>query len=162
MTNTAGGNRAMDMLGAMTLAHSNQADLGEIMRQAYLANRQDDAQVSEFNRGTNLQNMSAINQRNMTQAHLNSQRQQAMLSGLERGYTMRQGIKDNWDDAAMESFNSLLASMGAIGKENEEYNMFTSMAEHGYYPYYYGNNGAMQWGRPTRNGGKLNRKKRRF
>ena len=162
MTNTAGGNRSVDMLGAMTLAHSGQYDLGEIMRQAYLANRTDDAQVAEFNRGTNVQNMNAINQRNLTQAQLNSQRQQAMLSGLERGYSMRQGIKDAWDSATMESLNSMLASLGAIGKENEEYNMLTSMAEQGYYPYYYGDKGVMQYARPARNGGKLNRKKRRF
>lgn len=162
LTNTAGGNRAMDLLGAANLAHSNQADLGEIMRQAYLANRQDDAQVAEFNRGTNLYNMNAINQRNMAQASLNSQRQGMMLNGLSRGYAMRQGIKDAWDNDAMESFNSMLASIGAVGKENEEYNMLTSMAEQGYYPYYYDKNGIMQLARPAKKGGKLNRKKRRF
>ena len=166
MTNTSGGNRSMDMLGAMTLAHSNQYDLGEIMRQAYLANRQDDAAVAEFNRGTNIQNMGATNQRNLTQAQLNSARQQAMLSGLERGYTMRQGIKDNWDDFTTESFESTLASLGAIGKENEEYNILTSMAEQGYFPYYYGDRSILKYAphktNTTKNGGKLNRKKRRF
>lgn len=166
MTNTSGGNRSMDMLGAMTLAHSNQYDLGEIMRQAYLANRQDDATVAEFNRGTNIQNMGAINQRNLTQAQLNSARQQAMLSGLERGYTMRQGIKDNWDDFTTESFESTLASLGAIGKENEEYNILTSMAEQGYFPYYYGDRSILKYApyetNTVKNGGKLNRKKRRF
>ena len=166
MTNTSGGNRSMDMLGAMTLAHSNQYDLGEIMRQAYLANRQDDATVAEFNRGTNIQNMGAINQRNLTQAQLNSARQQAMLSGLERGYTMRQGIKNNWDDFTTESLESTLASLGAIGKENEEYNILTSMAEQGYFPYYYGDRSILKYvpykTNTTKNGGKLNRKKRRF
>ena len=162
LTNTAGGNRAMDLLGAANLAHSNQADLGEIMRQAYLANRQDDAQVAEFNRGTNLYNMNAINQRNMAQASLNSQRQGMMLNGLSRGYAMRQGIKDAWDNDAMESFNSMLASLGAVGKENEEYNMLTSMAEQGYYPNYYDKNGVIQFARKSKKGGKLNRKKRRF
>lgn len=162
LTNTAGGNRAMDLLGAANLAHSNQADLGEIMRQAYLANRQDDAQVAEFNRGTNLYNMNAINQRNMAQASLNSQRQGMMLNGLSRGYAMRQGIKDAWDNDAMESFNSMLESLGARGKENEVYNTLTSMAEQGYYPHYYGDKGIIQLARPAKKGGKLNRKKRRF
>lgn len=162
LTNTAGGNRAMDLLGAANLAHSSQADLGEIMRQAYLANRNDDAQVAEFNRGTNLYNMNAINQRNMAQASLNSQRQGMMLNGLTHGYTMRQNIHDSWDNDAMESFNSMLASIGAKGKENEEYNMLTSMAEQGYYPYYYDKDGIMQFARPAKKGGKLNRKKRRF
>ena len=163
--NTSGGNRAMDMLGAMSLAYNSQLDLGEIMRQAYLANRQDDAQVAEFNRGTNIQNMNAINQRNLAQAQLNSQRQATALSGISRGYGVRQGIKDNWDAATMQSINSLLTSLGAIGKENEENNILKSMAEQGYFPYYYGDRSVLQNVPRTvnKNGGnKLNKKKRRF
>ena len=163
--NTSGGNRAMDMLGAMNLAYNNQLDLGEIMRQAYLANRQDDAQVAEFNRGTNIQNMNAINQRNLAQAQLNSQRQATALSGISRGYGIRQGIKDSWDAATMQSINSLLTSLGAIGKENEENNILKSMAEQGYFPYYYGARSVLQNVPRTvsKNGGnKLNKKKRRF
>lgn len=167
IANTAGGNRAMDLLGNMNLAHNNQQELGEIMRQAYLANRQDDAQVAEFNRGTNVYNMNALNQRNLSQAQLNSHRQQASLSGLAQGYGMRQAIKDNWDAATMQSLNSTLASLGAIGKENEEYNMLMSMAENGYFPHYYGDRSIIKFNPYTgeklvKNGGKLNRKKRRF
>ena len=167
IANTAGGNRSMDLLGNMSLAHSNQQELGEIMRQAYLANRQDDAQVADFNRGTNVYNMNAINQRNLSQAQLNTHRQQAGLSGLAQGHGLRQTIHDNWDDAAMESYNSLLASLGAIGKENEEYNILTSMAEQGYFPHYYGDRSVIKYNPYTgeklvKNGGKLNRKKRRF
>lgn len=143
--NTAGGNRAMQLGADAFLAHSNQQELGEIMRQAYLANRQDEFNTAEFNRGTNLQNMSAINQRNLSQAQLNSQRQQAMLSGLERGYSLRQQIKSDWDSATQQSLNSLYESLGNKGKEAEEYNTMVSMAEHGYSPYYYGNNGVIQF-----------------
>ena len=164
IANTAGGNRSMDLLGNMSLAHSNQQELGEIMRQAYLANRQDDAQVADFNRGTNVYNMNAINQRNLSQAQLNTHRQQAGLSGLTQGYGLRQTIHDNWDDAAMESYNSLLASLGAIGKENEEYNLLQSMAEEGYFDHAYMDNGRIRFvpRTVTAKGGKLNRKKRRF
>ena len=144
ITNTAGGNRAMDLLGNMSLAHSNQQELGEIARQAYLANQQQRSAVAEFNRGTNVQNMSAINQRNLSQAQLNSQRQATALSGLDRGHSLRQSIRDTWDAATMQSLNSMLASIGAIGKENEEYNMMTSMAEHGYFPHFYGDKGILQ------------------
>lgn len=161
--NTSGGNRSMDMLGAMNLAYNNQMNLGEIMRQAYLANRQDDAQVAEFNRGTNIQNMNAINQRNLAQAQLNSQRQSTALSGLARGYTMRQGIKDAWDAATMQSLNSAITSAGLKGRENEQDNMLMSMAEHGYFPYYYKDRGIMDYARPAAKGGrKSNKKKRRF
>lgn len=144
ITNTAGGNRAMDLLGNMSLAHNNQQELGEIARQAYLANQQQRSAVAEFNRGTNVQNMGAINQRNLSQAQLNSQRQATALSGLDRGHSLRQSIRDTWDAATMQSLNSMLASIGAIGKENEEYNMMTSMAEHGYFPYFYGDRGILQ------------------
>ncbi len=161
MYNTSGGNRSMDMLGAMSLAHSNQQELGEIMRQAYLANRQDDAQVAEFNRGTNIQNMNAINQRNLSQAQLNSSRQQAALSGLSRGYSMRQSIKDAWDAATMESLNSTIASIGLKGRENEQDNMLMSMAEQGYFPWYYGDKGVLQFVHQAKGGVKKN-KKRRF
>ena len=154
----------MDILGASALAFNSQQELGEIMRQAYLANRQDDAQVAEFNRGTNLYNMQATNQRNMTQAHLNSQRQLAALSGLERGYATRQAIKDAWDAATMESLNSAIASIGLKGRENEQDNMLMSMAEQGYSPFYWGDRGIMQFLPRTtaKKGGKLNKKKRRF
>ena len=164
IANTAGGNRAMDLLGNMSLAHNNQQELGEIMRQAYLANRQDDAQVAEFNRGTNVYNMNALNQRNLSQAQLNSHRQQASLSGLAQGYGMRQAIKNNWDEATMQSLNSTLASLGAIGKENEEYNMLMSMAEEGYFDHAYLDNGRIRFVPKitSAKGGKLNRKKRRF
>lgn len=164
VANTSAGNRSMDLLGNMSLAHSSQYDIGEIMRQAYLANRQDDATVAEFNRGTNIQNMGAINQRNLSQAQLNSSRQQAAFNGLAHGYSARQSIFDNWDDASMDSYDSFLASMGAKGKENEEYNILTSMAEQGYYPWYYGNNSVLQFvpRQTAKKGGKLNRKKRRF
>lgn len=145
IVNTANGNRAMDLLGNMALAHSSQQELGEIMRQAYLANQTERARVADFNRATRLHNMSAINQRNLSQAQLNSQRQATALSGLAQGYGMRQNIRDTWDNHTMESLNSFLESLGAIGKENEEYNMMTSMAEHGYFPYYWGSNGTMQF-----------------
>lgn len=145
IVNTANGNRAMDLLGNMALAHSSQQELGEIMRQAYLANQTERARVADFNRATRLHNMSAINQRNLSQAQLNSQRQATALSGLAQGYGMRQNIRDAWDNNTMESLNSFLESLGAIGKENEEYNMMTSMAEHGYFPYYWGDNGTMQF-----------------
>ena len=168
IANIAGGNRSMDLLGNMSLAHSNQQELGEIDRQRFLSQLESDLKTGEFNRGTNIQNMGAINQRNLSQAQLNSSRQQGSLSGLTHGYGLRQTIRDNWDDAAMESFNSLLASVGARAKEREEYNILTSMAENGYFPWYYGDRSILRYipqvGEKitAAKGGKLNRKKRRF
>lgn len=166
--NTAGGNRAMQLMGASLLARNNQQELGEIMRQSYLANRADDAQVADFNRGTNIYNMHALNQRNLTQAQLNSHRQQAGFSGLASGYNLRQGIKNDWDESTRQSLNSALTSIGAIGRENADMNVLNSLFNEGYYDVAYDPNGGFKYyartkmEEPKAKGGKLNRKKRRF
>lgn len=126
--NTANGNRAMDILGNMALAHSSQQELGEIMRQAYLANQTERARVAEFNRGTNIQNMSALNQRNLTQAQLNSQRQATALSGLARGYGMREEVWRDWRNDRDENLTAFLDNLGTWGREKETDSMAASLA----------------------------------
>lgn len=113
LDNTTGGNQSARL--ANVLNYFNQRDLGEVARQAYLANRADDAQVAEFNRGTNLQNMSAINHRNMAQAQLNLHRQQAAFQGISNGLAMRQNIQDRWDANSGATLNSFIQNL-----ENEE------------------------------------------
>ena len=139
--NTAGGNRALQLGYASALAHQGQNELAEIMRQAYLANRADDAQVAEFNRGTNQFNATSINNRNQTQAQLNSQREAQALSGISTGYQLRQRIKDAWDQATAQNLSNLFNSLGSLGKEKGQNQMIQSMAENGYFPYGYGQNG---------------------
>ena len=139
--NTAGGNRALQLGYASALAHQGQNELAEIMRQAYLANRADDAQVAEFNRGTNQFNATSINNRNQTQAQLNSQREAQALSGISTGYQLRQRIKDAWDQATAQNLSNLFNSLGSLGKEKGQNKMIQSMAENGYFPYGYGQNG---------------------
>lgn len=115
MDNTTGGNQGARL--ANVLNYFNQRDLGEVARQAYLANRADDAQVAEFNRGTDLQNMAAINQRNATQAQLNSHRQQAAFNGIAHGYSMRQNIQDRWDQNSGLTQSTFIQNL-----ENEDKN----------------------------------------
>lgn len=129
---TSGGNRAMQLGAQSYLAGAYQNNLAEIMRQAYLANRQDAMTAAEFNRGTNLQNMSAINARNTAQAQLNSQRQQAGYSALASAYGMKQGIKDTWDAATERSLNTFIQNLGNKGRENEELDRFMSLIKEGY------------------------------
>lgn len=163
MRNTAGGNRAMQLGADAVLAHNNQQELGEIMRQAYLANRQDMFNTAEFNRGTNLQNMSAINQRNLSQAQLNSNRQQAALSGLMTGRQMRQGIRNAWDAATSQNLSNLFTNIGLLGRESVTDNMIRSMVENGFGNLMMNKDGTMTFIPTTKesNGGKL-KKKRRF
>lgn len=132
MRNTAGGNRAMQLGADAVLAHNNQQELGEIMRQAYLANRQDAYQTAEFNRGTNLQNMSAINSRNLAQAQLNSQRQLSSMQGIASGRQMRESIKQNYDATTAQNLTNLFNNLGVYGKEKATDRIIESMVENGY------------------------------
>ena len=163
--NTSGGNRAMQLGVDAALTHSNQTNLGEIMRQAYLANRQDEMTTAEFNRGTNLQNMNAINSRNLAQAQLNSQRQQAALSGIASGRQMRQGIYDNWTNATGQNLSNLFNSLGLYGKEKITDNTIQSMVDNGWGMFKYNKDGTLEFipneTKFAKCGGNL-KKKRRF
>lgn len=163
IVNTSAGNRAMDLLGNMALAHSSQYELGEIARQAYLANQQQRAAVAEFNRGTNLQNMSAINQRNLSQAQLNSQRQQAMLNGLMQGYGLRQGIWKDWRDDRDANLETLFDNLHAYSRDQFGYNQTQGLINNGYFNWGTDNQGNI-WFNPTvvAKGGVKKNKKRRF
>ena len=164
IVNTSGGNRAMDLLGNMSLAHSNQTNLGEIMRQAYLANQAERAKVSEFSRSTNIQNMGAINQRNLAQAQLNSNRQATALNGLARGYGMREDIWRDWRNDRDANIETFLDNLGSRGREKMTDNQALSFAsEMGYNWTYDPNTGQITFVKPTTaKGGYKKSKKRRF
>ena len=117
IANTSAGNRAMDLLGNMSLAYNSQQNLGEIMRQAYLANQTERARVADFNRATNIQNMNAINQRNLSQAQLNSQRQSQSMYGLMQGYQTRQNIWSDWRNDRDANITTFLDNLGSYGRE---------------------------------------------
>jgi hypothetical protein len=138
MMNLSGGNRAVAMSGILANDLTTQMSLAEAARQAYLANRTDDAQVSEFNRGTNLANMQAQNQRNQFLAGLNSQRQNAMLSGISMGARMRQAIKDQRDAAISTNLTNFAQNIGELGRENGFYNMLGGLNDEGILKYFYG------------------------
>ncbi len=168
--NTAGGNRAMQLGADAFLTHSNQQELGEIMRQAYLANRQDEFSTAEFNRGTNLQNMSAINSRNLAQAQLNTHREQAGFSGLASGLNTRLNQRMNWDATTGQNLSNLFNNLSIRGKEASMDNTIQSMVDEGYFTYGYNPDGTLYYS-PTdklkialgnyKRGGNL-KKKRRF
>lgn len=134
--NTSGGNKAVAMSGILANDLVTQRSLAEAARQAYLANRADDAQVAEFNRGTNIFNAQAQNQRNQYLAGLNSQRQNAMLSGISQGARLRQAIKDQRDAAISANLSAFAQGLGDIGWENYGTNQVNALFENGYTPYW--------------------------
>jgi hypothetical protein len=136
--NLSGGNWASAMAGLFANDLLRQRGLAEAARQSYLANRDDDAKVSEFNRGTNLFNAQAQNQRNLALAQLNSGRQQAMLNGISMGSRMRQAIKDQRDAAISANLSNFAQGLGDLGKENGFYNMLGGLNEEGVLKYFFG------------------------
>lgn len=136
MMNLSGGNRAAAMAGILSNDLTTQMSLAEAARQSYLANRADDAQVAEFNRGTNQFNAQAQNQRNQFLAQLNSQRQNAMLSGIAQGARLRQAIKDQRDAAISANLSAFAQGLGDIGWENYGTNQVNTLFENGYTPYW--------------------------
>lgn len=167
----AGGNRAMGLSAILANNAVNEAKLAEAARQAYLANRADDMQVSEFNRGTNMFNAQANNQRNSAQAQLNSQRQATMLNGLARGYMMRQALDDQRSAAFSQNLTNAFQGLGDIGWENSQRNWLQSLADRGVLKGMFNSDGKQDFAgisnpssgaSSNSNGGKLKTKKRRF
>ncbi len=125
------GNRAMGLAAIMANNYNNERSLAEAARQSYLANRADDAQVSEFNRGTNMFNAQSDNQRNLTEAQLNANQKSFMMNGLARGYAMRQALDDQRKAAISANITNALQGLGDMGWENMQRNWLTSLAERG-------------------------------
>ena len=141
MMNFSGGNRAIGMAGILTNDLTSQMSLAEAARQAYLANRADDADVAAFNKDTNKYNATAQNTRNLSLAQLNSQRQNAMLSGIAQGARLRQAIKDQRDAAIAANLSAFAQGLGDIGWENYQTNQINSLYNQGYTPYWLSGSG---------------------
>lgn len=138
---TSGGNRAMQLAAGNILAYNNARTLGEIGRQAYIANRQDDADVAAFNRGTHQFNAQSGNQRNIAQAQLNSERQAASTNALAKAMEMKVSAKDKRDKAISQNLSAFLQGLGDMGNENMQQNWMTSLAENGALSSVMGQNG---------------------
>lgn len=159
----AGGNRAYRQFANNLMAYNNQAQLSDIDRNAYLANRQDALQTADFNRATDLYNMNAINQRNLTQAQLNSNRQMQGFNSRLSAQHYLDSLRRQDDQLASADFTGLMQSLGNIGNENEQRNWLTGLAKQGVLNFMLGNSGDIDFV-PSRakNGGKIKAKKRRF
>lgn len=158
---TAGGNKAFRQYATSQLVRDNQGAKAELARNAYLANRQDALQTDDFNRQTDLYNMSALNQKSLAEAQLNSDRQM-------RGFEARRGAQSYLDTLRMQDeqlasgdMTAFLTSLGNIGNENEQRNWLTSLANEGILNFTLGKDGNVNFV-SSKNGGKIKTKKRRF
>ena len=160
--NNAGGNRAYRQFANNLMAYNNQGQLGDIARNAYLANRQDAFQTSEFNRGTDMYNTSAINQRNLTQAQLNANRQSQGYYARANALNALENARRYDDQLASADLTAFLQSLGNLGRENFIFNQIDARRREGLSPVSYNGDKSGIWQFYGADGGKKKTKKRRF
>ena len=130
-SNIAGGNRAAAMAYNKAGHLNQQSNIGEAMRQEYLANRADDADVANYNRQTNVYNQNAINTRNQYLAQLNSQRQLAGNEAMLKVPVLKQSVKDSYDTVQSGLYNNFMTQLGNIGTENRAWNNIAELYNKG-------------------------------
>lgn len=158
---TAGGNRAYRQYATSQLVRDNQGARSELARNAYLANRQDALQTADFNRQTDLYNMNAINQRNLTEAQINNANRMQGFNARMQAQNYLDSLRRQDDQLAAADMTAFLTSLGNIGNENEQRNWLTGLAREGILNYNLGRDGRVGFV-PSKNGGKIKTKKRRF
>lgn len=160
--NNAGGNRAYRQFANNLMAYNNQGQLSGIARNAYLANRQDAFQTAEFNRGTDMYNTSAINQRNLTQAQLNANRQSQGYYARANALNALENARRYDDQLASADLTAFLQSLGNLGRENFIFNQIDARRREGLSPVSYNGDKSGIWQFYGADGGKKKTKKRRF
>lgn len=129
--NISGGNRAAQLGYAKAGHFAQQQNEGEIMRQAYLANRQDDADVDTFNRATNEFNATANNARNQFVNQINNQKDLYSKQGQMQASQLRQNIQDQYDKAINEDKANIYNTLGDIGRIKEWENQYRNLVNWG-------------------------------
>ena len=166
-TNNAGGNRAYRQFANNLMAYNSQGQLSDIYRNSYLATLQNALQTADFNRGTGIQNMNAINQRNLTQAQLNANKGYQGYYARANALNALENARRYDDQLASADLTAFLTSLGNLGRENFDFNRLNALAREGRYNIRYnGRTGDMIFN-PTETyqvakGGKVKTKKRRF
>ena len=103
LTNLSGGNRGTAVAGILASDYNLINKLGDVDRRAAESNRDHEAKVAEFNRGTNEFNSEGFLKADMSNQDAMSRANQAKLEGLAKGYAMRQAA----DDAKASAINEI-------------------------------------------------------
>lgn len=107
LANLSGGNRGTAAAGILASDYNMINQLGDIDRKAAESNREQEAKVAEFNRGTNQFNSEGFLKADMANQDARSRASQANLEGLIKGYAMRQAA----EDAKANAFNAGISGM---------------------------------------------------
>lgn len=120
LTNLSGGNRGTAIAGILASDYNLINQLGDVDRKAAESNREHEAKVAEFNRGTNQFNSEGFLKADMSNQDAMSRASQARLEGLAKGYAMRQAA----DDAKASAINAGISGIAEnlFGLYQQNYN----------------------------------------
>lgn len=120
LTNLSGGNRGTAVAGILASDYNLINQLGDVDRKAAESNREHEAKVAEFNRGTNQFNSEGFLKADMSNQDAMSRASQARLEGLAKGYAMRQAA----DDAKASAINAGISGIAEnlFGLYQQNYN----------------------------------------
>lgn len=151
----SGANQGAATAGLLASQYNTQTGLSNSLMQQELANRQNQQQVAQFNRGTNQYNSQGLFNESAYNQRAGMQRGQFALTAAQ----LRQAERQRRNAAISADLTNLFQGIGDIGWENMNYNMVNSTraANSGYG--YDDNNGAVS--HHNKNGGMLTKKKSR-
>lgn len=120
LTNLSGGNRGTAVAGILASDYNLINQLGDVDRRAAESNREHEAKVAEFNRGTNEFNSEGFLKADMSNQDAMSRASQAKLEGIAKGYAMRQAA----DDAKASAINAGISGIAEnlFGLYQQNYN----------------------------------------
>lgn len=122
ITNQSGANRNTAMAQMALANQQEQEAMANILNTAEAMNFARRAQVGEFNRGTNQFNAQAFN---ALQPQI-AQRDQLILNQAQRNAATRMAVDQALDEAKGQNLTNLFNNLGAIGQENQAFNMANS------------------------------------
>lgn len=122
IANTSGGNAGNAMAGIIANNYRSQLAQGEAYRAAQAANRAQQMQVADFNRGTNLQNSQGFLQADTANQNARARANASLAESNYRSAAMRQAIADQRNAGISASLTNLFDNLGALGSENFAFN----------------------------------------
>lgn len=128
IANASGGNAGNAMAGIIANNYRSQLAQGEAYRAGQAANRAQQMQVADFNRGTNLQNSQGFLQADMANQNARARANASLAESNYRSAAMRQAIADQRNAGISASLTNLFDNLGALGSENYAFNQANTNA----------------------------------
>lgn len=164
LSNLSGGNRGTAVAGILASDYNLINQLGDVDRKAAESNREHEAKVAEFNKGTNEFNSEGFLKADMSNQYAMSRASQARLEGLAKGYAMRQAADDAKASAINAGISGIAENLFGLYQQNYnnaliKYGMDTNT--YGTANYNWKKNSSAQGQNSNAKGGQLRTRRRR-